>query len=833
MKTSHLIVFSLIAVCGLVRLATSQSFHKQGTLESSDSNGEMAADGPRQRVVKRTPSAFQAPERTHSQEAAFQEPQHASPAFSLESLIGPITGGHPPTPELHQVSANIPEVQPVARSEHPAEPLSEVVSRPLRSTLTVSSAQRTVVRRAAIQDQSTQARGRRIVDAAVQDAPFNESGSEGDRRPGPQSDEPQAAVRPQPQPQGRPEDSFPTPVEPENQLLPGPMPTNPNSPAARAAQPGLLSDLANISRDCSDCQGRGCSTCIGPLLNRRRTNPVNNSQQRSSSSSCSSPRFDGSSGEQSRERTVRRGNQNARVGVGGGCSDEFVGDSSPGRLSNMLRQLANRCDNAGRNRDESGFSGSDSGGRCDDSGCSGGDSCCSGGDSRGRNRASRNNISPVGEYPQSYASGGCSSCFNAVAPCDRTPLCEACGGSGFGRLNTTSTSPRLRGMLRGVPSILRRGSRASGCSCGGTAPECTSCSTTNGNRNRTVSNDEIGGWLAWGQYDNSHGIDGRNGNAPLRFNNIGEELQLHQLWFYAARESKTGGDLNFGYRLDVMFGSDGPDTQSFGDGSWDSSWSTSNNYGFAMPQLYVEAAWKNVKLIVGHFYTIMGYEVAQAPNNFFYSHSYTFGYNEPFTHTGALLKIELTDKLTMYHGWSAGWDTGFSNGNNGSVYLGGIGFAPTEDFSVIYTLSFGDPGDAPVNKSDTFLQSIVADWMLTDRLEYVFQSDFQTRRSPVLGGKSYGINNNLFYDLTCNTKAGMRYEWFREGRGVNGLGGASEHFHALSFGLNHAIADGVVIRPEIRYDWVDRDDAFGPGGPFANGTKRSQFAYGISGFFTF
>jgi hypothetical protein len=69
----------------------------------------------------------------------------------------------------------------------------------------------------------------------------------------------------------------------------------------------------------------------------------------------------------------------------------------------------------------------------------------------------------------------------------------------------------------------------------------------------------------------------------------------------------------------------------------------------------------------GHFYTIVGYEVATTPSNFFYSQadgSYAmparFGvFIEPFTHTGALATDAGSgNRIEYYGGWTTGWDTG-------------------------------------------------------------------------------------------------------------------------------------------------------------------------------
>ncbi len=74
----------------------------------------------------------------------------------------------------------------------------------------------------------------------------------------------------------------------------------------------------------------------------------------------------------------------------------------------------------------------------------------------------------------------------------------------------------------------------------------------------------------------------------------------------------------------------------------------------------------------GHFYTLVGYEVVQAPDNFFYSNSLTMFNSEPFTHTG-FLGNNLAASLNVYGGWTLGWDTGFSNTDDSALFLAGGG----------------------------------------------------------------------------------------------------------------------------------------------------------------
>ena len=54
------------------------------------------------------------------------------------------------------------------------------------------------------------------------------------------------------------------------------------------------------------------------------------------------------------------------------------------------------------------------------------------------------------------------------------------------------------------------------------------------------------------------------------------------------------------------------------------------------PQFYVEVAYNDLKVKVGHWYAPVGYEVVPTTGNFFPSLPYTFQYGEPFTMTGVI-----------------------------------------------------------------------------------------------------------------------------------------------------------------------------------------------------
>ena len=320
----------------------------------------------------------------------------------------------------------------------------------------------------------------------------------------------------------------------------------------------------------------------------------------------------------------------------------------------------------------------------------------------------------------------------------------------------------------------------------------------------------VGGWVQNGYHDES---TGQFNNRPGRFAN-------HQTWLYAEREADGSDGLGFGFRGDFMYGLDADDTQSFGNnvGNFDFQDGEGNffnrgAYGFAIPQLYAEAAYGDFSVIAGHFYTLLGYEVVTAPDNFFYSHAFTMYNAEAFTHTGVLSTYNASDDVTFYNGYTFGWDTGFDqfqdiDGSEGSNYLGGASVALTDALTLTYITTIGDLGFA----GEGYTHSVVADWAVTDRLNYVFQTDYfdteqvsardagDTPQVPFINEfdtsqvQLYSVNQYLFYTLTDRLAVGGRAEWFK----VDG-----DSIYEITGGVNVRPTANLVIRPEYRYHFGD------------------------------
>lgn len=336
----------------------------------------------------------------------------------------------------------------------------------------------------------------------------------------------------------------------------------------------------------------------------------------------------------------------------------------------------------------------------------------------------------------------------------------------------------------------------------------------------------LDGWLEFGIGGNPRGsIDGFNG--PVTFNDLTNDVTVNQIYLTLERAvNDQGNSWDFGFRGDVFWGTDA--RFSLTKNLDDNLITGATDYRLAFPQFYVNVfapIGNGVTMTVGHFYTIIGYEVVPGPDNFFFSHAYTMQYGEPFTHTGVLFSYPINDNFSVTGGVTSGWDAFFQDPPN---FLGGVNFtSDDEKTSVAVSLVTGDASQD--NRSNRTLYSIVASHDLTDDLHYVFQHDFGVEQNATFSGDTaywYGINQYLSYDLMDELAAGLRFEWFRDEDGVR-VGFGSNSYFEITSGLNWTPASFLTVRPEVRYDWSTANPAFD------GATRENQFLISVDAIIQF
>jgi hypothetical protein len=391
-----------------------------------------------------------------------------------------------------------------------------------------------------------------------------------------------------------------------------------------------------------------------------------------------------------------------------------------------------------------------------------------------------------------------------------------------------------------------------------------------------------GGWLDTGVSAN---MGSSKWNGPVTFSDRSGELQMNQFYLYVERAvAAEGDDWDVGGRFDFMYGTDAFYTQAYGapQGNWDLNLVNRNfpspggqGYGLyrmALPQAYASVFMpfgNGITAKIGHFYTPIGNEVVTAPDNFFYSHAYTMQFGEPFTHTGALFSYPFDQNWTAIGGVvtgavTGGWDGGFNQGLGNWDGLGGITWTSDDKGTSLFASGTTGP-TSEQNSANWSLYSLVLKHDIIDGLHLTMQHDhgYANNVNGLQGQNDewYGLNNYLVYDIQDNLGIGIRGEWFRDDGALatmvgpdgsisnNGFGrvfsparvgsaSPAASWYGITLGLNYKPVKWAIVRPNLRYDFVD-----GPGDykPFNNqgydqgyaGTRTSQFLISTDVVFTF
>jgi hypothetical protein len=372
---------------------------------------------------------------------------------------------------------------------------------------------------------------------------------------------------------------------------------------------------------------------------------------------------------------------------------------------------------------------------------------------------------------------------------------------------------------------------------------------------------QIYGWVEGGYEANLRNNQGSNFDGvitkPGAFtHNFGNHFMLNQVALRVERDVDSK-KWDVGGMVEVNFGDDDNYTTpaTAKDGTLSSGWELthvgSGSHPGANPQLDIPQAFVDVnipvgngiKVRVGRFYTITGYESFDPRGNPFYTHSLIYG-SEPVENTGVMGFYTINDQWSVSGGVSRGINQNTEDNNDSTDGLFQLVWTPNKQLTATLNAEVGPQDNADNSHYQTLINPL-ATYQLTDKLKlggegiYVYDGGLQGNTGafdPALRHESaygdyYGVAGYISYAINDYLTANGRAEWFH-----SYLSTSNENQYEFTGGVTikplpkDPIGQNLSIRPEIRYDVAE--DSIYPVGDGAHSYK-DQWSAGADVIFTF
>jgi hypothetical protein len=292
-------------------------------------------------------------------------------------------------------------------------------------------------------------------------------------------------------------------------------------------------------------------------------------------------------------------------------------------------------------------------------------------------------------------------------------------------------------------------------------------------------------------------------NLPLGFNYKANQFLLQQNWLRFERlVDPSSTTPTWGFRCDTILpGSDYRFTVARGlfDGQLPALYGIDpiQFYG----ELYLPEVGRGLDLKFGRFFAQYGVEANDAVSNALSSHAYTFIY-DPFTHTGLLATLKLTDVWAVQGGVVLGSDVFIDPAAN-PTYLGSVRWTePGGRNSALFSVILGN---GRFDQKHEFHNPEVFDLVYTHiidaRLNYALETLYGfTTNVPDIGFANWlGVVHYLTYAFTPRVSGTVRLEFFNDAQGQRT--GFEGLYTAVTAGMTFKPAPAVIFRPEVRYDF--------------------------------
>jgi hypothetical protein len=175
---------------------------------------------------------------------------------------------------------------------------------------------------------------------------------------------------------------------------------------------------------------------------------------------------------------------------------------------------------------------------------------------------------------------------------------------------------------------------------------------------------QIYGWVDAGGNISSNTVK-KLGNAPVAYAAYPNTVQLDQAVVYIERTPDTiqKDNVDWGFRLSAIYGENYRYTTSDGIGTQQlTKYNNQNGYDFPMfyGEVYIPQVAEGLMLRVGRYISLPDIEAQLAPNNYMYTHSLTYAFDN-YTNEGIQASVAVTPHVILQFGINVGTETTITN----------------------------------------------------------------------------------------------------------------------------------------------------------------------------
>lgn len=366
---------------------------------------------------------------------------------------------------------------------------------------------------------------------------------------------------------------------------------------------------------------------------------------------------------------------------------------------------------------------------------------------------------------------------------------------------------------------------------------------------------KIYGWIEPGVTLNSKSPDDHQNFGRLFEDRANEPLLNEAVLTIEQTLDPKPGQFDWGFKLQGMYGSNARFIHSLGllDNTSNALHQPDIVEAYLNLHFAVDATAGGVDVKVGKFVTMEGVETIDPRTNVFYSHTYIFNFGIPFNHSGVLAVVHVTKEFDLYAGITRGVNTTFDDNNGKAAFHGAVGFNGLSDGKLTGLLSTHIGPETPGNNKDyRYLTDLAFTYALSDKQNLI--TDLNYIKDDAAKAKGYGIAEYYTHKVSDSVTIAVRGEVWHDVQGfyvaqfgnsddvMNGLrgvpindprtvGGGATNYKAITVGAQISVPvakpfAGLVVRPEIRYDWANTN-------AFVDSTRKSQFTVSVDAILTF